>query len=67
MTTSDTLLTEQQLAERWRVSQRTLRRWRSTARLPAHIRIGHPVVGRVLYRLTDVLAFEERSRWGGMV
>jgi hypothetical protein len=67
MTTSDTLLTEQQLAERWRVSQRTLRRWRSTARLPAHIRIGHPVVGRVLYRLTDVLVFEERSRWGGMV
>jgi hypothetical protein len=67
MTTSDTLLTEQQLAERWRVSQRTLRRWRSTARLPAHIRIGHPVVGRVLYRLADVLAFEERSRWGGMV
>jgi DNA-binding transcriptional MerR regulator len=67
MTTNDTLLTEQQLAERWRVSQRTLRRWRSTARLPAHIRIGHPVVGRVLYRLADVLVFEERSRWGGAV
>ena len=67
MTTNDTLLTEQQLAERWRVSQRTLRRWRSTARLPAHIRIGHSVVGRVLYRLADVLAFEERSRWGGGV
>jgi hypothetical protein len=67
MTTSDTLLTEQQLAERWRVSQRTLRRWRSTARLPAHIRIGHPVVGRVLYRLADVLVFEERAIRGGGV
>ena len=67
MTTNDTLLTEQQLAERWRVSQRTLRRWRSTARLPAHIRIGHPVVGRVLYRLTDVLIFEERAIRGGGV
>jgi len=66
MTTNDTLLTEQQLAERWRVSQRSLRRWRSTAKLPPHIRIGHPVVGRVLYRLADVLAFEDRSRWGGM-
>lgn len=66
MTTNDTLLTEQQLAERWRVSQRTLRRWRSTARLPAHIRIGHPVVGRVLYRLADVLAFEDRAIRGGM-
>lgn len=67
MTTSDTLLTEKQLAERWRVSQRTLRRWRSTARLPAHIRIGHPVVGRVLYRLADVLVFEERAIRGGGV
>jgi hypothetical protein len=67
MTTNDTLLTEQQLAERWRVSQRTLRRWRSTARLPAHIRIGHPVVGRVLYRLADVLVFEERAIRGNGV
>jgi len=67
MTTNDALLTEQQLAERWRVSQRTLRRWRSTARLPAHIRIGHPVVGRVLYRLADVLVFEERAIRGGGV
>jgi DNA-binding transcriptional MerR regulator len=67
MTTNDTLLTERQLAERWRVSQRTLRRWRSTARLPPHIRIGHPVVGRVLYRLADVLAFEGRAIRGGMV
>jgi hypothetical protein len=67
MTTNDALLTEQQLAERWRVSQRTLRRWRSTARLPPHIRIGHPVVGRVLYRLADVLVFEERAIRGGGV
>jgi hypothetical protein len=66
MTTNDTLLTERQLAERWRVSQRSLRRWRSTARLPPHIRIGHPVVGRVLYRLADVLAFEGRAIRGGM-
>jgi hypothetical protein len=67
MTTSDTLLTEQQLAERWHVSQRTLRRWRSTAKLPAHIRIGHPVVGRVLYRLADVLVFEKQAIRGGGV
>jgi hypothetical protein len=67
MTTNDTLLTEQQLAERWRVSQRSLRRWRSTARLPPHIRIGHPVVGRVLYRLADVLAFEGRAIRGDKV
>jgi len=67
MTTSDTLLTEQQLAERWHVSHRTLRRWRSTAKLPAHIRIGHPVVGRVLYRLADVLVFEKQAIRGGGV
>jgi len=67
MTTNDQLLTEKQLAERWAVSHRTLRRWRSTARLPPHIRIGHAVVGRVLYRLADVLAFEERAIRGGGV
>jgi len=67
MTTNDQLLTEKQLAERWAVSHRTLRRWRSTARLPPHIRIGHPVVGRVLYRLADVLVFEEQAIRGGGV
>jgi predicted DNA-binding transcriptional regulator AlpA len=67
MTTNDQLLTEKQLAERWAVSHRTLRRWRSTARLPPHIRIGHPVVGRVLYRLADVLVFEKQAIRGGGV
>jgi hypothetical protein len=51
-------LTQRHLADRWGCSERTLQRWRTMAVGPAFVRLG----GSVRYRLTDVLAFEDRSR-----
>jgi hypothetical protein len=47
-------LLEEDLAERWRVSVRTIQRWRSQGTVPRHFRVNQ----RVLYRLSDVEAFE---------
>jgi len=47
------------LARRWRVSERTLERWRWLRQGPQYLKIG----GRVVYRLDDIEAFEiARSR-----
>jgi excisionase family DNA binding protein len=53
-----TNLTSKQLASRWMVTEMTLRRWRSSGRLPA-VRIGPR---RLLFRMADVLALEEKNR-----
>ena len=54
-------LLQAELAERWRVSPRTLERWRVTGTGPAWVQLN----GRVLYRLEDVEAFErQRLRHG---
>ena len=45
------------LAERWRVSPRTLERWRWKQQGPQYVKLG----GRVVYRLEDVEAFETRQ------
>ena len=50
-------LMQAELAQRWRISPRTLERWRCAGTGPAWLQLN----GRVLYRLEDVLAFE-RSR-----
>jgi hypothetical protein len=50
-------LTQPELAERWRVSGRTLERWRRAGTGPFWLQLN----GRVLYRLADVLAFEHSS------
>jgi hypothetical protein len=42
------------LAERWRVSGRTLEQWRWQGKGPRYLKIG----GRVVYRVEDVEAFE---------
>ncbi|TDH61577.1 DNA-binding protein [Dankookia rubra] len=47
-------LTQAELAERWRLSCRTLEKWRQTRRGPSHLKLG----GRVIYRLEDVEAYE---------
>jgi len=47
-------LTQSDLARRWRISPRTLERWRWAGRGPAFIRIG----GSVRYRLEDIESFE---------
>ena len=48
-------LTQDDLAERWRISPRTLERWRCEGRGPDWLRLP----GRVVYRAEDVLAYED--------
>ena len=47
-------LTQDELAARWRISERTLDRWRALGTGPAWLKLN----GRVRYRLEDVEAFE---------
>ena len=47
-------LDQRGLAERWRVSTRTLEQWRWQGKGPRYLKIG----GRVVYRVEDVEAFE---------
>ena len=51
---SDPHLSQTELANRWRMSPRTLERWRFTGEGPRFMKIG----GRVVYRLEDIEAFE---------
>ena len=52
-----THLSQTDLANRWRMSPRTLERWRFTGEGPQFIKLG----GRVVYRLEDIEAFEQRQ------
>ena len=45
---------QKHLAERWLISPRTLEQWRWQGRGPRYLKIG----GRVVYRLSDIEAFE---------
>ena len=47
-------LTQRELAQRWRVSGRTLERWRAEPYGPAWVTIG----GSIRYRMEDVQAWE---------
>ena len=50
-------LNQVELAARWKVSPRTLERWRYVGDGPSFIKLG----GRVIYRIEDVEAFELRE------
>ena len=47
-------LTQLEVARRWRLSPRTLERWRWLKQGPRYIKAG----GRVIYRLEDIEAYE---------
>lgn len=47
-------LCQEDLARRWRLSCRTLERWRWLGQGPRFLKIG----GRVVYRIEDIEAFE---------
>ena len=53
-------LTQGDLEARWRVSGRTLERWRAERYGPSWITLG----GSIRYRLADVEAFEDRHTRG---
>ena len=50
-------LDQKLLAKRWLISSRTLEQWRWQGRGPRYLKIG----GRVVYRLSDIEAFEASS------
>lgn len=56
-------LTQAELAERWRISPRTLEKWRCLGIGVSHLKIG----GRVIYRLADVRAYEAAHRKGNAI
>ena len=51
---SITHLNQVELSRRWSISPRTLERWRWLGQGPQFLKIG----GRVVYRLTDIEAYE---------
>ena len=51
------LLTEKMLVDRWVCSVARLQRWRTVGEGPPYLKI----VGKVLYRLKDIEAYEEAS------
>lgn len=57
----ETHLNQIDLARRWKISHRTLERWRWLGKGPQFLKLG----GRVVYRMADVLAFEEAQKSGG--
>ena len=52
---SETCLNQIDLARRWRISPRTLERWRWLGEGPQYLKLG----GRVLYRVSDIEAYEQ--------
>ena len=50
-------LDQKRLANRWLLSPRTLEQWRWQGKGPRYLKIG----GRVVYRLSDIEAFEAAS------
>lgn len=48
------LMTEADLAARWKVSKRTIQRWRQDGRLPVAFRIGR----KILFNTESVVEFE---------
>lgn len=53
----DVALTTKELSERWRVTEGTLKRWRSENVGPPYMMIGE----RILYRISSVIEYEEKS------
>jgi predicted DNA-binding transcriptional regulator AlpA len=53
-TVSEQFLNQKQLARRWGLSPRTIERWRRQRRGPSYLKL----VGRVVYRHEDIVAFE---------
>jgi len=49
-------LSQRELSERWTIAETTLERWRSMGIGPVYVKLP----GRVIYRITDVEAYERR-------
>lgn len=61
MASVEIYLTQRDLEKRWKLSGRTLERWRMVGAGPAWVSL----CGTIRYRLDDVENFETRNRNGG--
>jgi len=50
-------LNQYELAKRWRMSQRTLERWRWMRQGPPYLKVGY----KVIYRLCDIETYESEN------
>ena len=50
-------ISQNELAQRWQISQTTLKRWRAKRIGPSFLKLG----GQVRYRLMDIIAFEDQK------
>jgi len=50
-------ISQNELAQRWQISQTTLERWRAQQIGPSFLKLG----GQVRYRLMDIMAFEDQT------
>ena len=55
---NDQFLTAKELAERWRVHEMTVARWRMEGKPPDYISIN----GKILYKLADIELLESAKR-----
>ncbi len=62
MTNIRDVLTFRQLAERWGMRPGTLRNWRRAGKGPKSIPLGDGPKARRVFKLADVLAYEERQK-----
>ncbi len=61
---SDTYLTPEELAERWRVNVKTLANWRSNKTGPQYLKLGGRRNTRVMYPIAAVYAYEAKHMRG---
>jgi predicted DNA-binding transcriptional regulator AlpA len=61
-TATDDVMTPDQLAQRWGMAAGTLRNWRAEGKGPRAIRLGDGPRARVVYRVADVLAWEDQQK-----
>jgi hypothetical protein len=56
------MLTSDELAERWRVTRFTVRRWRMEGNGPPYLKLGAGAKSRVLYLLKDIEDWESSHK-----
>lgn len=56
------VLTLKQLAERWGMKPGTLKNWRREGKGPRAVRLGDGPRARTVFKVSDVLAYEEQQK-----
>ena len=59
------ILTSQELASRWKMTDQILRKWRMENKGPRYFKLGEGDKASVRYRLEDVEAWESQHDIGG--